>query len=100
MRPIALISKPALALKERPCVAKRAAKRPQGFSGITPLYGAALQPFRDARPLPQKRAVVEVRQAPDQLRAARTLAVMASTEPTPSMWLYFGLPPLAADSFW
>ena len=48
----------------------------------------------------RKRAVVEVRQAPDQLRAARTLAVMASTEPTPSMWLYFGLPPLAADSFW
>ncbi len=48
----------------------------------------------------RKRAVVEVRQALDQLRAARTLAVMASTEPTPSMWLYFGLPALAADSFW
>jgi hypothetical protein len=28
----------------------------------------------------------------DQLRAASTLAVIASTEPTPSMWLYFGLP--------
>ncbi|MNP74267.1 hypothetical protein D3C76_1711170 [compost metagenome] len=36
----------------------------------------------------------------DQLSAARTLAVIASTEPTPSIWLYFGLPPLAADSFW
>ena len=75
-------------------------KAAPGFQRYTPLSGAALQPFRDTRPLPQKRAVVEVRQAPDQLRAARTLAVMASTEPTPSMWLYFGLPPLAADSFW
>lgn len=36
----------------------------------------------------------------DQLKAARTLAVIASTEPTPSMWLYFGLPALAAESFW
>ncbi len=49
---------------------------------------------------PTKAGRFEVRQAPVQLRAARTLAVMASTEPTPSMWLYFGLPPLAADSFW
>ena len=35
----------------------------------------------------------------DQLRAANTLAVISSTEPTPAMALYFGVPSAAA-SFW
>ncbi len=75
-------------------------KAAPGFQRYHTIVWGCSAAFRDTRPLPQKRAVVEVRQAPDQLRAARTLAVMASTEPTPSIWLYFGLPPLAADSFW
>ncbi|AXQ47050.1 hypothetical protein CQW31_21030 [Pseudomonas sp. 382] len=76
---------------------ERAAERPQDVSDTAKIEGAALQPFRDARPLPQKSGRCVRR---DQLRAASTLAVIDSTEPTPSMWLYFGLPALAADSFW
>ena len=37
--------------------------------------------------------------AADQLRAESTFAVICSTEPTPAMLWYFGVPS-AADSFW
>ncbi|PKF24227.1 hypothetical protein CW309_23360 [Pseudomonas hunanensis] len=36
----------------------RGAKRPQDFSSAAKITGAALRPYRDARPLPQRSAPV------------------------------------------